>query len=530
MNLRRLTVTLVVLGAVLALGAAELLAQKYGGTLRVIHRGNPPSLSIHEEATVSTVMPMMPVYSNLVFFDPLQKKESEETLIPELATSWVWSNGNKDLTFRLRRGVKWHDGKPFTSKDVKHTFDVVRGVSEQRMKLNPRKVWYDNLQDVVTNGDYEVTFKLGRPQPAIVSMLASGYTPVYPAHVHPRELRTKAVGTGPFTLTGFQRDKNMTYKKFDDYFVKGRPYLDGIFIVIIRSRGTRHSALQANQADVSFPYDINAAAKRQLEEAVPSLVFDLSSSSVSENFIMNTKKPPFNDARLRKVVALAMDRDALIKSVHQGLGIKGGANLPLPYGVWGLSADKLAQVPGMGPSEVEKEKARQIMRDLGYGPNNPLKLKLSTRAIAIYVDSAVWAIEQLKQVYIDAELDQVETGNWHAKVARRDYQIGFNLTGVGVDDPDPNFFENYTCGSQRNYSDYCNPEIEKKFVAQSSETDFKKRLALVHEIDLQLQEEGARPILVHRVTYTAFWPYVKNFMNHQSTYNNYRFQEVWLDK
>jgi len=155
---------------------------------------------------------------------------------------------------------------------------------------------------------------------------------------------------------------------------------------------------------------------------------------------------------------------------------------------------------------------------------------LATRANAIHVDSAVWVIDQLKQIYINAELQPMEAGTWYAKVARRDYSIAINVTGLSVDNPDVNFYENYGCGSQRNYSDYCLAELERMVDRQSSETDPRVRLKLVNAIDLQLQLDGARPILRHRLAYTAYYRYVRNFINHQSVYNNFRFQEVWLNK
>jgi len=530
MNIRRLSILGAVGALALLLAASEVVAQKYGGVLRIIGRSNPPSLSIHEEATTYTVMPCMPVYNNLVLFDPLQPRESMESIIPELATSWFWSNDNKALTFKLRRGVKWHDGRPFTSKDVKHTFDVVRGVAEARLKLNPRKLWYGNVQEITTNGDFEVTFKLERPQPSLVVLLASGYSPVYPAHVHPRELRTSTMGTGPFLLVSFKRDSSLVYKKNRDYFVRGRPYLDGIEYIIIRRAVARNAALQANQVDMSYPYEYIRSTQKTIASAVPELVWHENASNVSTNIIVNTRKPPFDDPKLRLVASLALDRRALLKGVYENQGLVGGAMLPKPNGVWGLDPEDLANVPGMGDGEANKEKAREIMRSLGYGPDKPLKVTLSTRALKTYTDPAIWSLDQFKAVWMDVTLEQVESGNWHAKIARRDYQIAMNRTGVGADEPDINFFENYTCGSQRNYSDYCNPDLEKKMVEQSSTTDFNKRLKLVHEIDLTLQIEGARPILWHSVNSGATYPYVKNYRLHQVLYNPWRMQEIWLDK
>ena len=140
-------------------------------------------------------------------------------------------------------------------------------------------------------------------------------------------------------------------------------------------------------------------------------------------------------------------------------------------------------------------------------------------------------IDHLKEIYIDATLKTIETSNWHATVARKDYSVGLNLTAVGVDDPDANFFENYSCGSQRNYTGYCNQEMEKLFVKQSMMTDQEARRKLVWNIDKRLQEDAARPIIYHGQAYTCFQPKVKGFVAHvNSLYNGWRMEDVWLDK
>jgi peptide/nickel transport system substrate-binding protein len=139
-------------------------------------------------------------------------------------------------------------------------------------------------------------------------------------------------------------------------------------------------------------------------------------------------------------------------------------------------------------------------------------------------------INELKQVGIEGTLKQVETAQWHPMATRGDYQIGANLTGVGTDDPDANFFENYACGSPRNYSQYCNEEVMKMIEQQSSELDPKKRSALLQTIQKKLEADAARPILDWRTDYFATWPHVKNLIPHQSMYNFGRMQEVWSDK
>ncbi len=114
---------------------------------------------------------------------------------------------------------------------------------------------------------------------------------------------------------------------------------------------------------------------------------------------------------------------------------------------------------------------------------------------------------------------------------RKDYALGLNLTGNAVDDPDQSFYENYSCGSERNYTNYCNKDIEKLFDEQSTEIDVGKRKKLVWEIDKKLQEDVARPIIFHARTGTCWQPYVKNVtIMSNSSYNGYRYEDVWLDK
>src|SRR5215470_12706210 len=175
-------------------------APKRGGILNTVLIEDPPGLLIHESATVSNVWPMMPCYSNLVLFDPLKPLESVETVIPELAERWSWQDNYQNLVFFLRKNVKWHDGHPFTSRDVKYTFDVVREAPDApaKLRLSARKDWYANVEGIKTPDATTVVFRLKRPQPSLLLMLASGYSPVYPAHVALNELRQHCVGTGPF--------------------------------------------------------------------------------------------------------------------------------------------------------------------------------------------------------------------------------------------------------------------------------------------------------------------------------------------
>jgi peptide/nickel transport system substrate-binding protein len=175
--------------------------------------------------------------------------------------------------------------------------------------------------------------------------------------------------------------------------------------------------------------------------------------------------------------------------------------------------------------------ARQIMQKLGYGPNNRLKIKVSARDIPAYRDSAVILADQLKEIYIDGQLETIDTTNWFPKVMRKDYTVGLNLTGSFVDDPDDNFYRNYTCGAEMNYSGYCNPDVDKLIDRQSAESDQQNRQKLVWEIERKLAEDGARPIIYYGRGATCWQPRVKGLtVMVNSIFNGWRMEDVWLDK
>ena len=229
----RLTILLGGLAAGLTFCSGMAVAQKSGGVLKIYHRDNPPSASILEEATNSTVVAFMSVFNNLVIYDQTKPQNSPSDIVPDLAKSWSWSADGKALTFKLQEGVRWHDGQPFTAKDVVCTFDLLTGKTEPKLRRNPRTSWYGNVDRAEANGDHEITVHLKRPQPSLPALLASGYSPIYPCHVPSAQMRTKPIGTGPFKFVEFKQNEVIKLARNPDYWKKGRPYLDGIEFTIV---------------------------------------------------------------------------------------------------------------------------------------------------------------------------------------------------------------------------------------------------------------------------------------------------------
>jgi peptide/nickel transport system substrate-binding protein len=522
-----------VVGLVLAVGGCgTAMAQKQGGILRIYHRDSPASMSIHEEGTYSVIAPMMPVFNNLVLFDQHVPQNSLASIVPELATSWAWNEDGTALTFKLRHGVKWHDGKPFTAADVKCTWDLLLDHAKDKFRINYRASWYFNLADVTANGDDEATFHLKRPQPSFPMLLASGVSPVYPCHVTPAQMRQHPIGTGPFKFVEYRPNQNIKLAKNPDYWKPGLPYLDGIEFTIIPNRSTAILAFVAGQFDMTFPYEVSIPLLKDVKDQAPQAVCQVGPATESTNIIMSRKIPPFDKPELRRAIALTIDRKAFIDIIGEGQGDIGGTMQPQPEGFWGMPREMLETLPIYRP-DVEKNRAeaRAIMQQLGYGPDKHLSVKVSARNLAHYREPASLLIDQLQSIWIDGELELIETANWIPKLTRKDFMIALSTMGRAVDEPDTNFYYNYSCSSQRNYSGFCSPEFEKLVDQQSVENDIEKRKKLVWQLERVLAEEAVRPQIYHLRLGTCWQPQLKNLtLMTNSIYNGWRMEDVWLDK
>ena len=189
-------------------------------------------------------------------------------------------------------------------------------------------------------------------------------------------------------------------------------------------------------------------------------------------------------------------------------------------------------LPGYGRDVKEnREEAQALMRSLGYGPDNRFKAAVSTRNIPWYRDPATLLIDQLKEIWIDGELETIETANWVQKLMRKDFTVALSLSGSAVDDPDTQFYENYSCRSSRNYTGYCDPEVEALIDRQSAESDPAKRRGLVRHIERRLIEDAVRPIIFFMRQATCWQPEVRGLtLMDNSIFNSWRMEDVWLDR
>jgi peptide/nickel transport system substrate-binding protein len=229
---------------------------------------------------------------------------------------------------------------------------------------------------VTVNGDYEASFNLKRPQPALISLLASGYTPVYPCHVSPGDMRTHPIGTGPFKFVEFKANESIKLVKNPDYFKKGLPHLDGIEFTIITNRSTAILGFISGKFDMTFPTEVSIPLVKDVKAQAPNAVCVIEPINVSTNIIVNSSSTPFDNIDIRRALALALDRKAFISIMFEGQADVGGTMLPAPGGLWAMPKEMLESIPGYGPDiNANREEARKLMAKAGYGPDKHLAVK-----------------------------------------------------------------------------------------------------------------------------------------------------------
>ncbi len=344
-------------------------------------------------------------------------------------------------------------------------------------------------------------------------------------------MRQHPIGTGPFKFADFKPKEFVKVVRNPDYWKPDRPYLDGIEHTIITDPATAVLAFIAGKFDMTAPGQLTVPLMNDIEGRVPQAICEWTPGAVNRHLLINRDKPPFDNPDLRRAMALSIDRQAFVDIIGQGQGQIGAVLQPPPGGLWGMPPEMLKELPGYDP-DVQKNRAeaRQIMEELGYGSRHRLNIKVTSQDWSIYRDPAVLLIDQLKQVYVDGELELVDTPQYYPKILRKDYSVALNLQTSGPD-PDPILHLFYGCGASVNWSGYCNPEVDELIDRQSREGDPDRRKAVLWEIERKLAADDARPIIFYRNGGSCRQPYVKGLtLMVNSVFNGWRMEDVWLDK
>ena len=499
---------------------------QYGGIMRVAIEGDPPSLDMHQETTFLVTIPFANVYNTLIKFHPHRHND----IVGDLAESWTSSEDGMTHTFKLQKGVKFHDGSDFTSADAKASWDKI--ISPPEGVVSPRRNIYEMVKSIEAPDPYTVVFKLNYPAASFIPLMALPYNFIYAKaklDADPNWYKKNAMGTGPFMLKDIRRGAFIEMERNPNYWKKGLPYLDGIKYFMIKDTNARAKSVRTGRTDVELrgfpPAEVEAMKKQMGDE----LVVRYPRINIQWGLAFNVTKKPFDDARVRKALSLAIDRYDMAKVLDplSGLSIVGG--VMHPDSKFALPIEELQQYAGFGKNhEANIAAAKRLLAEAGY-PNG-FKTVLSNRSIKLpYIDLGVYLTSSWKKIGVEAEHQLKESATWSKDNRAHNFVLNVDPMGSPSRDPDA-MLQTFITNGFGNDGLISDPEIDKLFDQQKVELDEQKRVEIVREIQ--------RKILDKMYWMPGLWwkrietrsARIKNYEPMHYHHMNRRMEDVWLAK
>jgi peptide/nickel transport system substrate-binding protein len=532
---RRCSVLIVVVLAVLlgslvtatGVAAQTTEAPRRGGVLLAAIGADAPSLDPHQEQTFATLQPVAPLYSTLLQIDPY----NYPNVIGDVATDWKISPDGLTYTFKLHPGIRFHDGSPLTSADVKATYDKILFPPDGVRSI--RKHHYSAIASVEAPDAGTVVFKLKFPSASLLANLASPWNVIFPKKYldrDPNYFKKNVVGSGPFKFKSYIPGSTFEGERNPDYFVKDRPYLNGYKFFISTETSVRAAAIRAGRAYIEFrdlPDSDVEAIKKQLGDKV---VVQSTPFVINFGVAINTTVKPFTDVRVRKALTLGIDRYTASRALHRLTGLRDVGALTRPGTEWAMPQAELEKFPGFWrDADKSRVEARRLLAEAGY-PNG-FKVVLKNRNIKLpYQDWAVFVIQEWRKIGIEAEHRPLETAAWYADA--RD-QGNFELTvfpyGAFIDDPDQ-LLAPFTTGSPQNWARFSHPGIDDLYARQTRTLDPTERRRLVIELQKIVLENAYHMPGLWWSRNVVHWAKVKNYVAQPSHFTNQKLQDVWLSE
>ena len=500
------------------------IAPQQGGTfqtvgLRPLEHLNPWTQSTPQNATFYL---NGSVYDQLVdnAYSPVEDHRFAGKIVPELAERWEL-NDNTQYTFTMRNNVTWHDGQPLTSADVKWSIEFVADPANKIVSVPNLK----GIESITTPDPGTVQIKLKQPEVDFLTKLVSaGRVSILPKHVYDRgdSFEKVSVGTGPFKVESFARDRGVSYTANKEYWKAGMPYADRVRILPTADEAGRTAAFFAGQNDL-----MKAGAKPQAEAVMAQNLQAVLSTFYQESNVemwFRLDRPPFNDLRVRKAVQMVVDRRAMIGTLTSGDGLMNAPVLNSIYRAWSLPQSEFESLPGWRtPKEPDVARAKQLLAEAGL-PNLSFAMKVDKNnpnwpAVAEMIG------EQLRQAGVDAKLQPMESASYNKAIADGDYDS--YVAGGNVVSDWPAVLHS---GGATNNSRMRDPEIDRLVEAQQREFDETKRAETIRTIQRTLIQQAYTVPTVSYAGYLLVQPWVHGFVdNRGANVSNPDWSQLWLE-
>lgn len=494
--------------------AAASTGPKPGGESIWAAESDPVALNPITNSNFASTQGFEHCYESLTAYD------ADLNIVPSLAESWEQPD---DLTyiFKLRQGVKWHDGSDFTADDVKYTFDIV---------LDPDgpAVWrnnFDQVESVEIVDSHTVKFTTKAPFPPLLGAFAilRSSAIIKKGAMESMNLDSEIIGTGPYKLIQYIPQDVIELEKFPDYWGAPLPYLDKVTFKILIDEDTRVAALRAGQVDYAF---LTAIGEQRLA-GDQNVVLLKGPRTFLFVFVFNMLREPWSDVRVRQAISLATNRDELIEKALSGAG---GISGPIPtgFGDWFIPPDELREKY----YTEDLEKAKALLQEAGVAEGQTLDLLVTDfGGSGFYTGAGVVWKEQLARIGINVEIRLVEQGVY-IKEASPDGNWNYDV-GINAFSPrhDPDGFVWARFFSENTYAvGYKNERMDEILPAARSELDREKRRALYREAqEILLTESPMIWVAVDNIV-EGLQPYVKDYQQSAFTRRSWSLKHVWLDK
>ena len=519
----------------IALAAAHGEKPRYGGKFLSVGNEEVPFYDMHQTSLGGIYAATAPAYNCLIRTSPYDPKGQE--IIPELADSWEISDGGKTITFHLHKGVKWHDGVPFSSADVKYTVERIMNPPEGM--VSPRGPVFKALIERVEAPDPDTVVVYGKgPSKLLFTIFASGHNVIIPKHIVEKDpvnaLKSRVIGTGPFRLKEPPTTALWKYERNPDYFKKGQPFLDEIEIHIITDPQALVAAMLSKRiywSDV-FPHaNMDRDLAKSAAQQNPHIIHSANPGLVVSHLTLQTEKPPLNDLRVRQAISEAVKREAIGELGNQS-GAVGTGNYPL--GLWPMPKEMRQQLIGYGPDMAKriahaKELLAAYEKEKGKIDWSKIKLQCAT-TIKFSCENSQVVQQLLKKININIELEPMLFSQLRANEVSGNYWLSILGAAIDFDDPIDTFGQWFVTKGGRWYQRHSLPEVDRLYEEQKFIADPEARKKVIWEMDQLAINDAAYLILHWFDLHHVRWDFVKGWtITPDIRSTNARMDYVWLD-
>lgn len=523
------TTSLAIALAAVAVIASPAAAQtpKKGGILQFASVAEPPTTDCHGTTTFAMIHPVVPQYSTLLkAIGPHDKTK----IVGDLAESWEVSPDGLTFTFKMRQGVKWHDGSPFSSADIKATYERI--VNPPEGVVSSRKAVHQDIKEITAPDANTVVFKLKQPNASMILHFASPFNCVYSAALlakDPTYPSKQVMGTGAFKFVEYVKGSHWSATRFEDYWDKGKPYLDGYKLFFVRSAAVV-AGIQGGQFDAEFR-GRTPQERDQLVAAMKDKVTVMEGPWVTNILLsFNTEKKPFDDIRVRQALTMAIDRWGGSASLGKVSLIKDVSGVFRPGSPFGLPVEELKKIPGFQPDIAKaREEAKRLLKEAGV---TNLKVKLLNRTIAQpFTPAGIYAMDQWRRIGVESEHVQVETKLWYDGMETGNFDVCVQNISDFTDDPNAQF---NTLLSKKisaiAYSRHTDTKIDDMYTLQSGTVDPAARLKIVNELEKYVLTQAYNIPLLWYQRIVVNNAKVKGWELTPSHFTGQQLTDVWLDE